>query len=297
VKGIAFVIDCFTQPGNKVIIQPPVYHPFRMVPEMQHRQTVENPLRLADGVYRMDFEQLESVIDEQCKVLILCNPHNPGGVVWEKETLVRLADICARHHIIVVSDEIHAEMAYPPYTHYPFPTVSEAAASCSITFMAPTKTFNIAGIVSSYAIVPEETLRRKFFAFLHARELDEGTLFAYEATKAAYTFGAEWLQQMRMYVVDNVQFVTDYLAKEIPSIQVYPPQASFLIWLDCRGLELSQKELMALFQDKAGLALNDGAMFGTGGEGYMRLNAGCPRSILKQALAALKEAINRNHGI
>ncbi|GHT36817.1 cystathionine beta-lyase [Bacteroidia bacterium] len=264
VKGIAFAVDCFTRPGDKVIIQPPVYHPFRLVPQMQHRQVVENPLKLVDGSYQMDFENLEAVIDKDCKLFILCSPHNPGGVVWEKETLSKLAEICTHHNILVISDEIHAEMVYPQYTHYPFPTVSEAAASCSITFMAPTKTFNMAGIVSSYAIIPDKQIRRDFFQFLHARELDEGTIFAYEATKAAYTYGAEWLQQMRMYIIDNVNYVIDYLEKEIPEIKTCKPQASFLVWLDCRKLNLSQKELVSLFQDKAGLALNDGTMFGKG---------------------------------
>jgi cystathionine beta-lyase len=290
VKGIAFVLDCFTQPGDKVIIQPPVYHPFRLVPEMQGRQVVNNPLKQVDGLYQMDFEHLESIIDEQCKVLILCSPHNPGGIVWEKETLVRLAELCARHRILVISDEIHAEMVYPHYTHHPFPTVSETAASCSLTFMAPSKTFNIAGIVTSYAVIPEPLIRHKFFSFLKARELDEGTIFSYEATAAAYTHGAQWLQQMCHYVMDNVQFVTDYLRKEIPAIKAYQPQASFLVWLDCRDLKLSRKELVSLFKDKAGLALNDGTMFGPGGEGCMRINVGCPRAILKQALDKLREA-------
>ena len=154
VKGIAFAIQCFTQKGDKVIIQPPVYHPFRIVPEKMKREVVYNPLKMVDGVYEMDFDHLESIIDDKCKVLILCNPHNPGGIVWKKETLVRLAEICAKHNILVISDEIHAEMAYPQYTHYPFASVSDTAASCSITFMAPSKTFNIAGLVTSYAIVP-----------------------------------------------------------------------------------------------------------------------------------------------
>ncbi|GHV52947.1 cystathionine beta-lyase [Bacteroidia bacterium] len=292
VKGIAFVLDCFTSTGDKVIIQPPVYHPFRMVPEMQGRTVVENPLKLENGVYRMDFEHLESIIDEQCKVFILCSPHNPGGIVWEKETLAKLADICARNHILVISDEIHAELVYPQYKHYPFPEVSREAASCSITFMSPSKTFNIAGIVSSYAIVPDERLRQAFFSFLRARELNDGTIFAYEATKAAYTFGAEWLEQMRRYVMDNVNYVARFLEKEIPSIKAYLPQASFLVWLDCRGLGLNQKDLVALFKDKAGLALNNGTMFGTGGKGFMRMNVGCPRSILKQSLEALKNSLN-----
>ncbi len=291
VKGIGFVLQCFTRPGDKVIIQPPVYHPFRIVPESMGREVVHNPLRIVDGVYEMDFEHLESVIDNRCKVLILCNPHNPGGVVWKKETLVKLAEICSRHNLLVVSDEIHSEMAYPQFTHHPFATVSGEAARCSITFMAPSKTFNIAGIVTSYSIVPDEGLRKTFYDFLAAGELGDGTIFAYTATEAAYTYGAEWLQQMRMYVMGNVRFVDDFLKRELPAIKAYLPQASFLVWLDCRGLGLSQEELVSLFVDKAGLLLNDGSMFGPGGEGHMRLNVGCPRSVLASALEALKKAV------
>ncbi|RHR34926.1 putative C-S lyase [Parabacteroides sp. AF18-52] len=293
VKGIGFVIQCFTKPGDKVIIQPPVYHPFRIVPESMKREVVNNPLKLVNGVYEMDFEQLESVIDEQCKILILCNPHNPGGIVWKKDTLVKLADICAKHNILVISDEIHAEMAYPQFTHHPFATVSDTAANCSITFMAPSKTFNIAGIVTSYSIVPNEKIRKEFYEFLEAGELDDGTIFAYTATEAAYTYGAEWLQQMRMYVMENVRFVDEFFKTKLPKIKVYPPQASFLVWLDCRDLKLSQEDLVHLFLDKAGILLNDGSMFGPGGEGYMRLNVGCPRSVLDKALNALKKAIDK----
>lgn len=291
VKGIGLAVQCFTQPGDKVIIQPPVYHPFRLVPTRMGREVVYNPLKLEDGVYKMDFEQLESLIDKDCKMLILSNPHNPGGVVWEKEVLVKLAQICSAHGILVISDEIHAEMTYPQFRHHPFATVSEEAAACSVTFMAPSKTFNIAGIVSSYALVPDSRIREKFYSFLEAGELNAGTIFAFTATKAAYTYGAEWLQQMRSYVIENVNFVDEYLKKNIPQIKVYRPQASFLVWLDCRELKLTQPELVQLFEDKAGLALNDGTMFGKEGEGFMRLNIGCPRSILNQALELLKKAI------
>lgn len=291
VKGIGLAVQCFTQPGDKVIIQPPVYHPFRLVPTRMGREVVYNPLKLEDGIYKMDFEQLESLIDKDCKMLILSNPHNPGGVVWEKEALVKLAQICSAHGILVISDEIHAEMTYPQFRHHPFATVSEEAAACSVTFMAPSKTFNIAGIVSSYALVPDSRIREKFYSFLEAGELNAGTIFAFTATKAAYTYGAEWLQQMRSYVIENVTFVDEYLKKNIPQIKVYRPQASFLVWLDCRELKLTQPELVQLFEDKAGLALNDGTMFGKEGEGFMRLNIGCPRSILNQALESLKKAI------
>lgn len=293
VKGIGFVIQCFTKPGDKVIIQPPVYHPFRIVPESMKREVVYNPLKLVDGCYEMDFEGLEAIIDDDCKVLILCNPHNPGGIVWKKETLVRLAEICSRHHILVISDEIHAEMAYPQYTHHPFATVSDEAASCCICFMAPSKTFNIAGIVTSYSIIPNEQIRERFYSFMEAGEFCAGTIFAYTATTAAYTYGAEWLQQMRMYVMENVRYVDEFVKANLPQIKVYQPQASFLVWLDCRGLQMSQEELVSLFQDKAGLALNDGSMFGPGGEGHMRLNIGCPRSVLEKAMNALKKAVDK----
>lgn len=291
VKGIALAVLRFTGKGDKIIIQPPVYHPFRIVPESLGREIVYNPLKLEAEGYKMDFEQLERIIDDRCKLLILSSPHNPGGVVWSKETLIRLAETCARHGVLVISDEIHAEMAFPQYKHRPFASVSATAADNSITFMAPSKTFNIAGIVASYAIVPNKSLREKFYGFLEAGEFNAGTIFAYTATIAAYTYGAEWLQQMRNYVMENVRFVDDYLRHHIPSIRVYQPQASFLVWLDCRGLRLPQEELVALFIKKAGLALNDGSMFGPGGEGFMRLNVGCPRSLLERAMESLKKAV------
>jgi cystathionine beta-lyase len=293
VKGIGFVLQCFTQPGDKVIIQPPVYHPFRLVPQHMKREVVFNPLKIVDGKYEMDFDHLESIIDEKCKVLILCSPHNPAGIVWSKETLIRLAEICNRHQILVIADEIHAEMNYPQFRHYPFASVSPEAAACSITFMAPSKTFNIAGIVTSYAIVPDEKIRTEFYRFLEAGELSDGTIFAYTATTAAYTYGAEWLQQMRSYVMENVRTVDQFLKTHIPKIKVYPPQASFLVWLDCRELNLTHEELVYLFKDKAGLALNDGKMFGPGGEGFMRMNVGCSKRIIEQALNALKKAVDK----
>ena len=293
VKGIAYVLQCFTEQGDKVIIQPPVYYPFRTVPEGLKREVVYNPLKLVDGKYQMDLEHLEQIIDERCKVLILANPHNPGGVVWSKETLMALASICRKHNIVVISDEIHAEMVFSPFNHVPFSSVSEDAKACSISFMSPSKTFNIAGIVSSYAIVPDADLREKFYGFLEAGEYNIGTIFSYVATEAAYTYGAEWLQQMRNYVWDNITFVDDYCKKNIPQIKAYLPQASFLVWLDCKELCLSHEELVDLFENKAGLALNDGEMFGPGGEGYMRLNVGCPRSVVQDALERLTEALKK----
>ena len=293
VKGIGFVVNVFTKPGEKVIIQPPVYHPFRMTPEDNGREVVFNPLRLReDGYYDMDFDNLSEVCDDKCRVLILSNPHNPAGVSWSKETLQRLADFCYEHNIIVISDEIHSDMALFGNRHVPFASVSERAADISITFAAPTKTFNMAGIVSSYAVISNDDLRQRFYGWLKANELDEPTIFAPIATIAAYQKGEEWRKQMLAYVENNVRFVEDYCREHIPGVRPLRPQASFLVWLNCRGLGLNHDKLLELFIDKAHLALNDGEMFGPGGEGFMRLNVGTPRSVLRQALEQLAKAVN-----
>ena len=196
VKGIGMAVNRLLAPDERVVIQPPVYHPFRLVPEGNGREVVCNPLReRPDGSYEMDFENLERVVDAKCRMLILSNPHNPGGIVWDRATLVRLADFCAARGMVVLADEIHCDLALWGARHIPFASVSEAAARCSITFGAPTKTFNIAGVVSSYAIVPDETLRRRFFAWLEANELDAPNLFAPIATIAAFRHGEAWRRE------------------------------------------------------------------------------------------------------
>lgn len=288
VKGIGMAVNVFTKEDEKVIIQPPVYHPFRLTPKGNGREVVYNPLKLReDGSYDMDFEQLAEVTDEKCRLLILSNPHNPAGICWSAETLRRLAHFCYERNIIVISDEIHSDMALFGYRHTPFASVSEEAAQCSITFGAPSKTFNIAGIVSSYAIVPNDSIRRKFYTWLEANELNDPPLFSPLATIAAYQQGEEWRQQMLRYVEDNIRYVEDYCRTRIPLIKPVRPEASFLVWLDCRALELSHDELIDRFVNQAHLALNDGAMFGPGGDGFMRMNVGTPRSILHEALERL----------
>lgn len=294
VKGIGMVINVFTKEDEKVIIQPPVYHPFRLTPKGNGREVVFNPLKMReDGYYEMDFEQLEKVCDEKCKVFILCNPHNPGGITWDRETLLRLADFCYEHHLIVISDEIHADMAIFGHKHIPFASVSDKAREISITFQAPSKTFNIAGIVSSYSIIPNEDIRRKFYGWLSANELDEPTIFSPIATIAAFRHGEEYRQQMLAYIEENIRFVEDFCREHIPGIRPLRPQASFLVWLNCRDLHLNHEQLLDLFIDKAHLALNDGEMFGPGGEGFMRLNVASPRVIIRQALEQLAEAVEK----
>ena len=307
VKGIGMVINFFLKPDEKVIVQPPVYHPFYLTPRGNKREVVWNPLKEmtscnqqdgsptpsgAGGLYQMDFDQLEQVCDDKCRLLILSNPHNPAGIVWDKETLKRLAHFAKEHHLIVISDEIHCDMALWDNKHIPFASVSDEAAEVSITFGAPTKTFNMAGIVSSWGIIPNEELRKPFYRWLTANELNEPHLFAPIATIAALQQGEEWRQQMLRYVESNIDFLIDYCQKYIPKIKPLRPQASFLVWLDCRGLGLNHRELNDLFINQVHLALNDGEMFGAGGEGFMRMNVGTQRSVLKEALERLKVALS-----
>ena len=295
VKGIGMVINVFMKEDEKVIIQPPVYHPFRLVPQKNHREVVFNPLReLPEGGYGMDFENLEAVCDDKCRILILSNPHNPAGIVWPRETLERLASFCHSRGIIVISDEIHCDMALFGNRHIPFASVSPEAAACSITFGAPSKTFNIAGIVSSYSVVPNDSLRHRFHEWMEANEMNAAPLFSPIATIAAFRKGEEWRKQMLEYVEGNINFLTDYCREKMPEIKPLRPQASFLVWLDCRSLRLDHDQLIDLFINKAGLALNDGEMFNPGGQGFMRLNVGTPRKILKSALDRLHKAISEN---
>ena len=298
VKGIGLAERCFLQPGDKVVIQKPVYHPFRIVTEQSGFTVVNNPLRPvydAEGFlerYEMDLEDLERKLDDRVKMLILCNPHNPGGVCFPAEVLRALADLCAARGIIVVSDEIHCEMVHGGRRHIPFASVSDAAARCSITFMAPSKTFNIAGVVSSYAIVRDPALAGKFFQYLESNETDYPPIFSAEATRAAYTpQGKAWRAEMLDYVQGNIDFVDGWLRANLPQIRAVRPQASFLMWLDCRKLGLEQPALVDLFVGKAHLALNSGTVFGPEGAGFMRLNVGCPRENLRAALTSLAAAL------
>ena len=294
VRGIAFVLRCFTDPGDKVVVQPPVYMPFLNLPRANNRQLVYNPLVFdeAEGMYRMDLDNLELVCrTEKPKVLILSNPHNPAGIVWPAADLARLADICQKYGVLVISDEIHADMVLSGSTHHPFPIVSAAAADISVTFAAPSKTFNMAGIVSSFCVVPNPELRQRFFGYLEANELNAPMFLSTVATEAAFTQCDAWRLAMLAYVEENVAFVCDYLKTHIPGIVAVRPQASFLIWLDCRGLGLAHEALIDLFVNRARLALNDGEAFGPGGEGHMRMNVAAPRSVLAEAMSRLEQAV------
>lgn len=289
VRGLAFAIQCFTEKGDKVMVMPPVYHPFFLVTEKNKREVVYSPLVLRDGQYYIDFDRFRKDI-QGCKLLILSNPHNPGGRVWTREELEQIAEICYESKTLVISDEIHADLTLPPYQHITFALVSEKARQNSLVFMSPSKAFNMPGLASSYCIIENKEICRCFQEYMEASELSEGHLFAYLSVAAAYSNGTEWLDQVLAYIQSNIDFTDAFLNEYIPDIKMIRPQASYLVFLDCRTLGLNQKELVDLFVDGAHLALNDGTMFGKEGEGFMRLNVACPRSVLEKALKQLKEA-------
>ena len=289
VPGIGMALNAFTEKGDKVLIQPPVYGPFSWLNTRNERTLITNPLKWVDGMYRMDMEAFREQI-KGCKVFILCNPHNPGGVVWTEEELQEVAEICYEEGVLVFSDEIHADLTLPPCKHRPFAMVSEKARMNSVTFMSPSKAFNMPGLTASHALIFNSKLRRKFRKYVEACELDMGHVFAFLAVEAAYSHGTEWLDQCLAYIQGNIDYVDAFTKQHTPKIKVIRPQASYLIWLDCRDMGLSQEALNDFFVDKAHLALNDGISFGKEGEGFMRLNVASPRSVLEQAMNQLAEA-------
>ena len=289
VPGLGMALNTFTQPGDKVMIQPPVYGPFHWLNTRADRTLVTNPLKLVDGTYRMDMEAFREQV-KGCKVFILCNPHNPGGIVWTEEELNEVAEICYEEGVLVFSDEIHADLTLPPHKHRPFAMVSEKARMNSVTFMSPSKAFNMPGLTASHALVFNSKLRRKFHAFLESCEFDLGHVFAFLAVEAAYSNGTEWLDQCLAYIQGNIDYVDAFTREHTPKIKVIRPQASFLVWLDCCEMGLSQEALVDFFVDKAHLALNDGTAFGQEGTGFMRLNVATSRTVLEQAMKQLAEA-------
>lgn len=292
VPAISFALQCFTNPGDKVLIQPPVYHPYHHVTHDLGRTLVTSPLKLVDGQLQVDFADFEEKI-KGCKVFLLCNPHNPCGRVWTKEELKRMCDICVGNDVLIISDEIHCDMVLKGFTHTPFATVSEDAKNNSITFMAASKTFNIAGLKSSYHIIQNESIRTQYQEFLRKSELDTAHVFATGPVATAYEQGDEWLRQMLEYVEDNIDFMEQYLKDNMPKMGMIRPQASYLVFLDARGLGLPHDELVDFFIREAKVGMNDGAMFGEGGSGFMRMNLGCPRVTLVKALEQIKSAYDK----
>lgn len=290
VPALAMAVQAFTQRGEKVMIQQPVYNPFAQVIRNNHRELVNCPLELKDGQYYINFKLFEKKI-KGCKLFLFCHPHNPGGRVWTREELKKVATICAQNNVTIVADEIHADLTLLPYEHIPFASVSEEAKQDSVVFASPSKAFNIAGLATSYAVIANPTLRRRFESYVEGNELAAGNVFAFNTVVAAYNKGEEWLQQMLTYVQGNIDEVVSYIKENIPQLKVIIPQASYLVFIDFSALHLNQKDIVALCTNRAHLALNDGSIYGEEGNGYMRINLACPRSVVRQALAQLKDAI------
>lgn len=292
VKGFALAVNYFTRPGDGVLIQPPVYTPFHTVVEGNGRRIVENPLLFDGKSYSMDLDGLERLLrTEKPKMMILCNPHNPIGIQWDRPTLARLARLCREAGCVVVSDEIHGDLMLGGRPHIPFLAAGEDAEAIGVMLAAPSKTFNIPGLVSSWMAVKNPELRKGFYHWLEVNEFSSPVSFSVIGAEAAYRNGEQWLDEMLEYVEDNIAFTRDYIARNIPGLSMVEPQASFLVWLDFRALHLCQDEIMRLLLDKAHLALNDGTMFGPQGAGFARLNVGTPRCVLEKALDSLRRAI------
>lgn len=288
VPGIAFAIQCFTKPGDKILVTTPVYPPYLHVPRKNGRIVVECNLKIKDDEIVIDWEDFEKAA-KGCSMFLLCHPHNPGGRVWTKEELCHIAEICKKNNILVVSDEIHADLTLSPFHHIPYAMSCEDAKQNSITFASPSKALNMAGMVSSYSVIPNDNIRTQFDAYLNNNELNMGHAFAFRTVIAAYTHGTEWLDQCLAYIQDNIDYVEKRLREDMPEITMIKPQASYLIFLDCKKLHMNNNQLHDFFVCKAHLALNDGFTFGDNGSGYMRLNIATPRCVLKRAIDQLAE--------
>jgi cystathionine beta-lyase len=293
VSALSMAILAMTKPGDNIVVQPPVYHPFYFVVEDNDRNLIRNPLILDKGRYRMDLDHLKSVIDENTRMVILSNPHNPGGTVWTETELRQLGEICVENDLLLISDEIHSDLVAKPFKHTPAASISEEIAQHTITCVAPSKTFNAAGLSTSAVIIPNRELMAKYKRTLNAVHVGFGNIFGNPALVAAYGQGEEWLEQLLDYIGKNISHTMDFFEKKIPQITVMEPEASYLLWLDCRKLGLSQEALCDFMVKEAKLGLNDGAMFGKEGIGFMRMNLACPLSVLKKALANLEAAVNK----
>ncbi len=291
VAGLTMAIEAFSKPGDGVIIQPPVYFPFFDSVKGTGREMIENPLRIENGRYYFDLEDLKLKITPKTKLLLLCNPQNPGGMAWNEKELTELAQICLDHKILIISDEIHADMVFDGFMHTPLAGISEEFAQNAVICMAPSKTFNTAGLTTSFLVIPN---KRHFVAYervMRLPHLHMGNIFGTVALEAAFTHGDEWLAQLMRYIHDNYEFLEHFFTENLPEVKVMRPEATYLIWLDFSTFGLSDEALSQKIID-GGVGLNRGVQFGKQGSGYMRMNIGCPRSVLQQALIRIKKAFN-----
>lgn len=293
VFAIALAVKAFTQEGDGVLIQQPVYYPFEETIRLNKRNLVINELVYQDGSYSIDYEDFEQqILEKKVKLFILCNPQNPVGRVWTADELTRMGEICLKHNVIVVSDEIHCDFTYPGFSHTVFANIKEAFGQNTITCTAPSKTFNLAGLQVSNIFIQNPALRNQFIAELDRSGYSQLNTLGLIACKAAYQYGEPWLEELRAYLYENLNFIREYLTKNLPMVKLVEPEGTYLVWLDFSALQLSHKEMKELIVNKAKLWLDAGQMFGKSGYGFERINIACPRDILKQALDQLAQAIN-----
>ena len=287
VCGFNMAVMAFTEPGDEIIIQTPVYPPFHHAVTGHGRKLVANPLVAGEHGYEMDFDLFEKQA-ATAKMLILCNPHNPVGRCWTKAELTRLGEVCLRNHLIVISDEIHCDLVLPGFKHTPFASIGEAFAQHSITFHAASKTFNLAGLATSTAIIPNAELRQRFNDYVHSMEAELGNIFGKVATETAMNQGDEWLGQLLDYVQGNIDYVSGFLTENLPKVKFSKPQATYMMWLDFNGYGLSEEELWHKMTQEAQLGFNRGKEFGQDGSGFFRINLACPRATVEEAMRRLK---------
>ena len=294
VPALNLAVMALTGPGEKVIVQPPVYFPFFSAVTKNKRELVYNQLKAENGVYEMDFKDLEEKCDKKTKLLLLCHPQNPAGRVWNKDVLEKLVNICAARNIIIVSDEIHSDLMLNKNKHVPLASLSETAAKLSITCIAPSKTFNLAGLASSALIIPDPGIKKRMDMVIDQVHIGSCNLFGMTAMQAAYENGDDWLDQLIRYLEGNLELLIDFIGEKIPGVKVFIPDATYMVWLDFRGLGLTKTQLNELIINKAGLGLSDGSMFGPGGDGFQRLNFALPRKQLLIALRQLEQAVSQS---
>lgn len=292
VPAISSIVRKLTTPAEKVLIQTPVYNIFFNSILNNGRQVLESPLRYDGKEYRIDFADLEEKLsDPQTALMILCNPHNPTGKIWDRQTLEKIGALCSRHHVTVVSDEIHCDLTDPGESYVPFASVSETCRQISITCMAPTKAFNLAGLQTAAVSVPDEVLRHKVWRALNTDEAAEPNAFAVEAAVTAFTRGADWLDALRDYLYENKKLAEAYIEKEIPDVRAVASQATYLLWLDCSGLIGCGREAAGFLRRETGLYLSEGSQYGGNGADFLRMNIACPRAVLKDGLERLKNGL------
>ena len=296
VQSISAMVKLFTPEGGSVLIQTPVYSEFYDMTEAWNRKVLENPFVEKDGRWEMDWADFEDKLAE-ADLFLLCSPHNPLGIVWTPEELRRMVELCIKHRVVLFSDEIHSDLIFHGKRHTPTASVSDEAARYVVTGISGTKTFNLAGLQAATIIFPNEELIAKYQKFWKSMDVHRNNCFSLVAVEAAFRHGEEWLAQLLAHLEGNILYVEQFLKENIPEITIARPAATYLLWLDCRGLQLPGGELPKFMAEEARLALNDGRGFGkTEGEGYMRMNIACPRSTVEKAMAQLKAAVDKRMG-